>query len=66
MLCCHLLTVYLEIVALKNNFNIQKYFEPFCTPDNEWCYFHQQMDLDEIEDIESPAGNLKIVHFGVV
>lgn len=25
-----------------------------------------ELDLDEIEDIESPAGNLKIVHFGVV
>jgi len=30
------------------------------------CHIANELDLDEIEDIESPAGNLKIVHFGVV
>ena len=29
-------------------------------------FSYQQLDLDEIEERESPAGNLKIVHFGVV
>ena len=30
-----------------------------------FCFFHQ-LDLDPLEERESPAGNLKIVHFGVV
>lgn len=30
-----------------------------------FCFFHQ-LDLDPLEERESPPGNLKIVHFGVV